>query len=107
MRELSEDMKNIEGLDVSGDTLPRASLDMALSGYKKGALRVTGLVDGDFKTLEFSEQISRAEVEGVREYIQGMAAGSDNPDVRKALRAVVRKIDEILPDERTESRTRE
>ena len=78
---------------------------MALSGYKKGALRVTGVMDGEFKTLDFSEQISRAEVEGVREYIQGMAAGTDSPEVRKALRAVVRKIDEILPDEAPERHT--
>lgn len=104
VREFSEDMRNVEGLNVSGNTLPRASLDMALSGYKKGTVRVTGLINGDFRTLEVGEEISRAEVDGVRDYIEGMAAGSNSPEVRKAMRAIIRKIDEVLGDDHANSR---
>jgi hypothetical protein len=96
IRELTQDIRNPDGLNVSDDSLPRESLEMALSGYKAGTVHVTGVADGHRKTINFGEAVTQTEVEGIREYVRGIADGSTSPEVKKAARAIIRKVNEIL-----------
>jgi hypothetical protein len=99
VRELKQDMSNRDGLIVSEQSLPKASLDMALSGYKRGTVTVTGLENGRPSKIVVGDDVSRVEVYGIRQYAEGIAAGSNDPAVRRAARAIVSKIDESLRTE--------
>lgn len=96
VRELREDMSNPDGLNLSGDGLPRASLDMALGGYRKGPIVVNGATEAGADRLTIGEDISRIEVQGIRDVAQAILDASDESDVRRAVRAVLKKIDQVL-----------
>jgi hypothetical protein len=96
VRELRQDMSNPEGLRVSDQSLPKSSLDMALSGYKRGTVTVRGLVNGKLSSFVVGDDVSRIEVYGIREYAEGLAMGTEDQNVQRAAQAIIDKIDEAL-----------
>jgi hypothetical protein len=99
VREFSQVMQNPEGLNLSDGLLPKASLDMALSGYKKGNIKIKGIVNGRSEKLTLGGEVSSMEVEGIRDYVDGIATGSTSPQVKKAMRSILRRIDRLLEHE--------
>jgi hypothetical protein len=99
IRELKQDMSNPNGMNVSGDSLPRASIDMALSGYREGKLVVDGVRDGEVATItigETDDEVARVKVEGLREYAAGVRDGTKDPTVKKVMRSLLKKMDDLL-----------
>ena len=98
VRELTEDMRSERGLDFSTDSLPRASLDMALNGYRKGEIRIYGFREGNEKDkFTIADDVARVEIDGLRDFVSGVRAGTTSPEVKRVVHAIIRKIDGILP----------
>lgn len=96
VRELSQDMRNERGLTVAPDTLPQAVLDMAMSGYRTGRIHVYGYRDGHKDDFTVVDDVARVEVEEVRDFIEGYAAGQRNLAVKRFAETVIKRIDEGL-----------
>lgn len=96
IREMTQDMKNEQGLAVQGDTLPRAALDMALTGYRKGDIHVYGYRDGHLDAYRITQDVIRVELEGILDFIEGYAAGSQDKAVKNFAKRLISRIDESL-----------
>jgi hypothetical protein len=96
IREITQDMRNANGLNFSDNSLPRASLDMALAGYKDGVVNVTGVRNGRRHKIELGKEVVQIEFEELREHADDIATGSDNAEVRKMLMRLTEKLDEAL-----------
>jgi hypothetical protein len=96
VRELSQDMRNERGLTVASDTLPQAVIDMAVSGYRKGRMHVYGYRGGQKDDFTVDNDVARIEIEDLREFIEGYAAGQTSAAVKRFAQAIVKRIDSDL-----------
>jgi hypothetical protein len=96
VRELSTDMRNERGLTVAPDTLPQAALDMAMTGYRKGKIRLYGYKDGQKDGFTVADDVARIEIEEARDLVEGYAAGQDRSAVKRFAKAIIERIDESL-----------
>lgn len=96
VRELTQDMRSEQGLNVEPGTLPREAVNMAVTGYRKGKIRLYGLSRGERKDLTIADDVARIQIEGLRDFVEGYAAGRSNAEVKRFARAVVQRIDESL-----------
>jgi len=96
VRELSEDMRNESGLTVSTDTLPQASIDMALKGYRKGKLRLNGYRDGHKDEFIMDDEVVHVEVEDIQAFIEGYAAGRRSSALNTFANAIIEGIDRAV-----------
>ena len=98
IRELTEDMRSARGLDLTEDSLPKASLDMALSGYRKGEVRIYGYKSNNERDkVTIADDVARIEIDGLRDLVSGIQVGSTSAEVKRVVRAIIRRIDEMLP----------
>ena len=99
IRELKQEMSNPAGMNTQTGFLPRESLDMALGGYREGKITVNGVRNGEEVSIsvgEAADQVARAKVDGLREYVAGFHDGSSNPEAKRIMRAVLKKVDQVL-----------
>ena len=99
VREFTEDMRSTKGLDLTGQSLPGASLDMALNGYRSGAIRIDGFVGDEFRPLKIDAEVARIEISGIeriRAYTEGLEDGTSSDEVGRTAAMVIEKIDETL-----------
>ena len=97
VRELSEDMRNERGLVLGPETLPRAALDMAVSGYRKGKIHVYGYNQhGEKDEFTISDDVVRIEMNDVREFAENYAASRKSAAVKRFAAEIIKKIDESL-----------
>lgn len=96
IRELTEDMRNERGLNLAPETLPQAALDMALNGYKKGKIHISGYRNGQRDDFTLADDVARIEVEQVRDFVEGYAAGQPSSAVKRFAQAIIKKIDEDM-----------
>jgi hypothetical protein len=97
VRELSQDMRNERGLTVSPDTLPQAALDMAMTGYRKGKIRLYGYnKDGQRDNFTVADDVARIEIEEAPDLTEGHTAGQGSSALKRFAKAVISKIDESL-----------
>lgn len=104
VREFTEDMRSTKGLDLTGQSLPGASLDMALSGYRSGAIRIDGYIGDQPLPLKIDAEVARIEisdVERIRAYAEGVRDGTSSDEVASAAAMVIAKIDETLDNIKT------
>jgi hypothetical protein len=96
IRELAQDMRNERGLNVGPETLPRAAIDMAMGGYRKGKIHFYGLSGGQKQEFTVEDDVSRIQVEEVRGFVEGYVAARPSPEVKRLAGAIIQKIDDLL-----------
>ena len=80
IREYTQDMKNPAGLSQSEDNLPHATAAMAQAGYKDGEVVMSGIRDGRRRTVRTGKRAARGRMEGLRDFVRGIASILDEVD---------------------------
>ncbi len=93
VRQLSQDIRNEDGLDLTPEKLPKMTLDMAVSGYRDGTIRVSGYKDGKKDKLIVGQDAARI---SLRDFVHGYEAGASNQEASRMAKAIQGKIDELL-----------
>lgn len=96
VRELSQDMRNEQGLTLAPETLPQSALDMAMSGYRKGKIHVYGYRGDQKDGFTVTDDVARIEIEELRDWVEGYAEGQGSSAVRRFAKALISRIDEGL-----------
>lgn len=96
VRELSQDMRNERGLDLEPETLPRSALEMAMSGYRKGKVRVYGYVGEQRADFTVTDDVARIEITDLRSFAEGYAAGTRSSAVKQFAKVLIERIDEAI-----------
>jgi hypothetical protein len=97
IRELTQDMKNPNGLSKSEEALPFASAVLAEQGYKKDDVQFEGLRNGAFEQATSGSSAARGNVRGLRDYVRGMHANAKTKETQRALAAIAAEIDRLHP----------
>lgn len=97
IRELTQDMKNPNGLSKQEEALPFASAVLAEQGYKKGDVQFEGLRNGAFEQATSGSSAARGNVRGLRDYVRGMHANAKAKETQRALAAIAAEIDRLHP----------
>jgi len=97
IREITQDMKNPNGLSKKEEALPFASAVLAEQGYKKGDVQFEGLRNGGFEQATSGSLAARGNVRGLREYVRGMHANAKTKEAQRALAAITAEIDRLHP----------
>ncbi len=97
IRELTQDMKNPNGLSKKEEALPFASAVLAEQGYKKGDVQFEGLRNGTFEQATSGSSAARGSVRGLRDYVRGMHANARAKETQRALAAITAEIDRLHP----------
>src|ERR1039458_6560525 len=96
IRELTEDMRSERGLAMEPNSIPRMSINMAISGYRKGNVQVYGRRNGRQDKFTIEDDIARIDLRELRSYVEGMEVVSSKASERKLLAAIISRIDETL-----------
>jgi hypothetical protein len=97
IREITQDMKNPNGLSKKEEALPFASAVLAEQGYKKGDVQFEGLRNGAFEQATSGSSAARGNVRGLRDYVRGMHANAKTKEAQRALAAIAAEIDRLHP----------
>ena len=97
IRELTQDMKNPNGLSKNEEALPFASAVLAEQGHKKGDVHFEGLRNGAFEQATSGSSAARGNVRGLRDYVRGMHANAKAKETQSALAAITAEIDRLHP----------
>lgn len=97
IRELTQDMKNPNGLSKREEALPFAAAVLAEQGYKKGDVQFEGLRNGAFEQATSGSSAARGSVRGLRDYVRGMHANARTKEAQRALAAITAEIDRLHP----------
>ena len=97
IREITQDMKNPNGLSTKQEALPFASAVLAEQGYKKGDVQFEGLRNGMFEQATSGSSAARGNVRGLRDYVRGMHANAKAKETQRALASIAAEIDRLHP----------
>ncbi|WP_200232200.1 hypothetical protein [Rubrivivax gelatinosus] len=97
IRELTQDMKNPNGLSKKEEALPFAAAVLAEQGYKKGDVQFEGLRNGGFEQATSGSSAARGNVRGLRDYVRGMHANAKSKETQRVLAAIAAEIDRLHP----------
>lgn len=97
IRELTQDMKNPNGLSKNHEARPYASAVIAEQGYKKGEVQFEGYRNNDFEVATTGSDAARGSVHGLREFVRGIASNAKTQETLKAMSAITKEIDRISP----------
>lgn len=95
IREYTQDMKNPSGLSKSEDALPFATVAMAQAGYKDGEVIMTGIRDGRRRTVRTGKHAARGKIEGLRDFVRGMAANAKTIEGRRIVSSILEEVDRV------------
>lgn len=97
IREITQDMKNPNGLSKSEEARPYASAVIAEQGYKSGEVHFEGTIDDNFESVSSGSKSARGKISGLKDYIRGMSATAKTKETKSALAAITKEIDKIHP----------
>lgn len=97
IREITQDMKNPNGISKDESARPYASAVLAEQGYKKGEVQIEGLRNDTFEQASSGSTAARGNVRGLRDFIRGMHTNARSKEARNALLAISAEIDRIHP----------
>lgn len=97
IREMTQDMKNPNGLSKAEDARPFASAVLAEQGYKKGDVQFEGLRNGAFEQASSGSTAARGSVRGLRDFVRGLHANAKAKEAQRVLLAIAAEIDRIHP----------
>jgi hypothetical protein len=69
---------------------------MAMKGYRKGKIHVYGVKNGAKEEFTVADDVARIEIEELRDFIDGYAAGNRSTAVQRFAQALIRRIDESV-----------
>jgi hypothetical protein len=95
IREYTQDMKNPSGLSQEEGGLPHATVTMAQAGYKDGEVVMTGIRDGRRRTVRTGKRAARGRVEGLRDFVRGLAANVRTVEGRHIVSSILDEVDRI------------
>jgi hypothetical protein len=97
IRELTQDMKNPNGLAKQEEALPFASAVLAEQGYKKGDVQFEGLRNGAFEHATSGSSAARGNVRDLRDFVRGMHANAKAKETQHVLAEITAEIDRLHP----------
>lgn len=97
VREITQDMKNPNGMSKAEDARPYASAALAEQGYKKGEVYFEGVREDKFEQASSGSTAARGRVKGLRDFVRGLKANAKTKEAAKALSAIVQEIDRLHP----------
>lgn len=97
IREMTQDMKNPNGLSKAEEARPYASAVLAEQGYKKGDVQFEGLRNGSFEQARTGSAAARGNVRGLRDFVRGLHANAKAKETQRVLAAVAAEIDRLHP----------
>ncbi len=97
IREMTQDMKNPNGLSKGEEARPFASAVLAEQGYKKGDVQFEGLRNGAFEQASSGSTAARGSVRGLRDFVRGLHANAKAKEAQRVLVAITAEIDRIHP----------
>ncbi|MDT8999987.1 hypothetical protein RQP53_11995 [Paucibacter sp. APW11] len=97
IREMTQDMKNPNGLSKAEEARPFASAVLAEQGYKKGDVQFEGLRNGTFEQASSGATAARGSVRGLRDFVRGLHANAKAKEAQRILSAITAEIDRIHP----------
>ena len=95
IREYIADMRNPRGLNQQEGELPHAAAAMAEDGYKKGEVLMEGLREGKKETVKTGTRPARGTVEGIKDFVRGLAAAARTKEARQMTDALLAEIDRV------------
>jgi len=97
IRDLTQDMRSERGLNMEKGTLPSATLEMALDGYRNGNIHLRGYT-ADNRPEKFTIRDDVARIENLRGYTEAVRDLSSTKGVpSRAAGMILDKIDEMFP----------
>lgn len=96
IREYTQDMRNPRGLSKAEDALPYASAAMAQAGYKDGDVTLSGLRDGKRTTLRTGRRAARVRLDGLKDYVRGLAANAKAKETQTVLASILEEVDRVV-----------
>ena len=97
IREMTQDMKNPNGLSKAEEARPFASAVLAEQGYKKGDVYFEGLRNGTLEQASSGSTAARGSVRGLRDFVRGLHANAKAKEAQRVLSAITAEIDRIHP----------
>jgi len=97
VREITQDMKNPNGMSKAEDARPYASAVLAEQGYKKGEVYFEGVREDKFEQASSGSTAARGRVKGLRDFVRGLKANAKTKEASRALNAIVEEIDRLHP----------
>lgn len=97
IKEYLQDMKSLSGLNKKEGTIPRASVEIAQAGYKRGTIRLEGYRGGRFEKILVGAEAARGTINIPREEmkeIKRMPTSIHSVDV---VLAVLEEVNNIAP----------
>jgi hypothetical protein len=95
IREYTQDMANPSGLSQDREALPFAAAAMAQAGYKDGDVTMSGYRNGRQATVRTGRRASRGRVDGLKDFIRGMAANARAKETKKAITSILEEVERI------------
>ncbi len=96
IRDYTQDMRNPRGLSQSEEGLPFATAAMAQAGYKDGDVTMSGYREGKRTNLRTGKRAARGRMEGLKDFVRGMAANAKSKETRTAIASIMEEVDRIV-----------
>ena len=96
IREYTQDMKSPGGLSTSEENLPFATAAMAQAGYKDGEVILNGYRNRKFETVRTGRKAARLRLEGLKDFVRGMAANAKTKETRSAVASILEEVDRLV-----------
>lgn len=98
IREVTQDMKNPNGMSKAEDARPYASAVLAEQGYKVGDVYMEGLKGEKFEQVTSGTDAVRGNVKSLRDFIRGLSQNLKTKEANKVVAAITAEIDRIHPE---------
>ena len=97
IREITQDMKNPNGLSKSKEARPFGCAVLAEQGYKKGTVTIEGLRNKKTEPNQTRADTAQGASRGKQSYIHGINSTIKTKEAQTALNAICAEIDRISP----------
>lgn len=97
IRELSARIYNEDGLSQDEEQLPFAAAAMAQQGYKKGDVKLSGLIDAVKRTVVVGKKAAAGAIDRFDGFIRGRGINTDSEEEQAMAKSLVEEIDQVLP----------
>jgi len=97
VREWLQDMYNPRGLKMDLGKLPHSAVEIAQAGYKKGSIKLQGIREGAFTTVETGEKATRGRVDELRDFVRGMKQITKTKEGKRVTTKILSELDRRVP----------
>lgn len=97
IEQLKQDMRSGSGVSRAEGRLPRAAVELASNGYKKGDVVFVGDRNGRHETVRSGRKAAAFSARHLRDYVRGLKDQAKTKDAGQALGHVLNEIDRLHP----------